>query len=124
MFKLKDFSNGAKFDCVAILNSEFVLENKQKIIDDFTARAERMGCKVSVTPDKIINIDTNQFLLLPKISKRREGILTFRSKDYVFDFDGKTSYGDKPKAADITETGFNLTMFNGDVINYILTKKE
>lgn len=111
MFTLKQFSNGSRFTATAILQSEFTPENKQAIAEDIKRQVEAQGGEVIITDSKVEVKGGTQFWLLPKLPKERKGYIEFRSKDYIFYYDGKQSFGNKPKASDITPTGFTLTMY-------------
>lgn len=118
MMKLSQLKGA--FNARATVSGDFVLENRQKIIDEVQAQIEAQGGTIKVENDCIYASGSNQFWRLPKMPRERKGTLTFRSKDYVFEWDGQKSYGDKPKAADMLEQGFSKTMFNGQVITYTL----
>lgn len=122
MFTLKDLTG--TYDATATISGDYVLENKQSIIDNITAQITAQGGAVEEKEGNLYVIGGTQFFRLPKMPRQRTGRITFRSKDYVFSYDGKQSYGDKPKAAFITETGFYMIMFDGNRIDYTLGKKH
>lgn len=119
MYKLKDLTG--IYNCVARIDGELVLENRQAIIDNITRQVEEQGGKTEVKGNAIYF--GSQFYNLPLLSKERFGTIEFRSKDYIFRWDNQESFGDKPKSVDMTETGFKKMMFNGETINYILGSK-
>lgn len=128
-FTLKDFAAGKKYKCKSILQSEFVLENRQAIYDDIAAQVKAQGgeTELGVNGHTIQVKGGNQFWRLPTMPRERNGVLEFRSKDFVFTYDigsGNKSYGDKPKAAFVRAYGFDLVMYNGDTIQYHLSPIE
>ncbi len=70
--------------------------------DDFVANAEKQlasqGC-TDITFDKDGNLCAGrQIWRKPKVSKTTKGIMVVRSKDYIFQYDQKESFGDKTGA--------------------------
>ena len=113
-----------KFLCTATLDGEHVLENKQSIIDNITKQCVEQGIQCTLNPEgTMLLIGTNQNYRLPLLPRERSGSITFRSADYIFEWEGKQSHGDKPKAAAMLDDGFTLTMFNGQTITYKLGKQ-
>lgn len=128
IFKLKDFANGKSYKARAILQSDFVLENRQTIADNIAAQVKAQGgeTEIGITGHIIQVKGGNQFWNLPTLPREREGIVTFRSKDFIFEFHskGNKSYCDKPKAVDIRAYGFDTVNFRGEVTQWHLTAIE
>jgi len=59
----------------------------------------------------------------PKLEREVEGIVTFRSKDYVFEHNGKKSYGTELKSENVNVDGFSITTFNGEKLEYKIIKE-
>lgn len=128
-FTLKDFASGKKYNAHAILQSDFVLENRQAIYDDIASQIKAQGgeTKLGVNGNTIEVVNGNQFWNLPIIPKERTGILEFRSKDFIFHYsigNHNKSYGDKPKAAFIRPYGFDTVNFKGETTQWHLSVIE
>lgn len=117
--KVKDLKG--KFKAVATLDSYFVLENKEVIKTNMLEQLKEQGAKPYVKGDTI-QAGNGQFFMLPKIAKKREGVVTFRSKDFTFEFDELKSYCDKPKASDMIENGFTTINIKKEKTTWILEK--
>ena len=66
------------------------------------------GASYEIIGDKI-EFNNGQFILLPKLPKQENGIMTFRSKDYIFTRNnGEKLYGVEltKKSIKLTDTGF------------------
>jgi hypothetical protein len=70
----------------------------------------------------IVNYLENNSKKTGKMRKTNSQIveITFRSKDYIFEFEGKTCYGDELKKDNLTKTGFKIETYSGDLITYDL----
>lgn len=70
----------------------------------------------------VVNYLENGFKKIGKMRKVSSQIVevTFRSKDYIFELEGKTCYGDKLKKENLTKSGFKIETFGGDLITYDL----
>ena len=66
----------------------------------------------------------NRSWMKPKIQKEVDGIVEFRSKDYVFKYDGKESYGSELKKENLTENGFKIPTLDGSELEYIIKKSN
>jgi hypothetical protein len=125
--KLKDLKG--EYEAVAhyetdceILGIKMIAENADKIEKAVKIHLEKQGCDYFKREGNTLYFGNNQFFKLPLIPKKRVGSIKFRSKDYVFIFEGKESYGPKPKAADLTDKGFIIQTPQGH-IEYILGNK-
>lgn len=56
--------------------------------------------------------------LKPKCTKEQDGIITFRSKDYVFNYGDKSSYGPDLKSEMLTDYGFKIPTIQGGFFEY------
>jgi hypothetical protein len=103
----------------ATLESEYTLENSDAIEQHIREQVIAQGGSVRKDGDTLSIPETGQFFRLPKIDKVRKGVVTFRSKDFVFSYTDSlgvahNSYCDKPKASGMTKSGFITVNFRGE----------
>jgi len=116
-----------KYEATATIDSEWVLENTDKIINNIKNQVEAQGGEIEVNDDTLYIKDSIQFFKLPNIDKIRRGIIEFRSKDFIFTFtdsNGKRGrlYCDKPKGVDMLDNGFITVNFKKEVTTWELNK--
>jgi len=123
--KIKDLKG--KFKAIATLNSEWIVENSESIVENIRQQVEKQGGEVYITPQGNLQVkNSTQFWFLPKIERIREGIITFKSKEYEFAYidskgNAKVSYGDKPKADHLIPGGFRSYNFKDKETTWILS---
>ena len=127
MYKIKDLKG--KFKAKAILNSEFVLENKEKMIQEAKnwAKQNKVYDKLVITDSNIRLKGEGSFWLLPKLNKIRCGEITFRSNDFIFsykDSEGNIhkTYCEKPNKTDLNDKGFNTLNIRNEITNWEISK--
>ena len=116
-----------KYEATATIDSEWVLENTDKIINNIKNQVEAQGGEIEVRDDTLYIKGSNHFFKLPNIDKVRRGTIELRSKDFIFTFtdsNGKehNSYCDKPKGVDMLDNGFITVNFKKEVTTWALTK--
>lgn len=123
MLKIKDLKGS--FDCQAIFTPDseiegvpLTAENADKIAEIIEKNVKAQGCTDFRREGDTLYFG-NQFYMLPKIKANREGLIVFRSADYIFMHEGRESFGNKPKAAQLTATGFIIEC-RGGKIEYVL----
>lgn len=126
MMKLKELKG--TMDCTATLDSEFTIENRESIAANIESQIQAQGGETYRENNCVYAKGSSQYWRLPTLPKVRAGTIQFRSKDYVFRWTDETgaareSFGSLPKAGDMLDSGFTITMFNGDKIIYTITPK-
>lgn len=109
----------------AVIDSDFVIERRAAIIDDITRQVAEQGGETYIQNNCLYIKNSGQYFRLPTMDRVRNGIITFRSKDFVFsyiDSVGKehASYCEKPQAADMTENGFVTVNMRGEKTTWTL----
>lgn len=114
-----------KFKVVVTLEGDYCFENADKIAADIITQVEAQGGKAERKGDIVQVIGGTQYWPLPKLKKHREGVIEFRSSDYIFTENGTElgSFGQKPKKAQLLPDGFFIETYTGQKMIYTLIEK-
>ena len=118
--KLKDLTG--QWNVQATLDSEYVTENLDAIVERIDSQVRAQGGTTYIQEGTLYAKGSNQFWMLPKLARVRTGRIEFRSKDFIFHFDGCSSYCDKPKANNLLPNGFTTTNSKGEQTTWIKTE--
>ena len=104
--QLKGYS-GRKFKRT-IIGDIITLDEWDSYAENIKNDAESKGFNPFYEENGNLSITETQFLSKPKQHRVTYGVVNFRSKDYTFDGDGRTSYGSAIKKGDLIDNGFRV----------------
>ncbi len=122
-YKISDLKGNwvavARCDAGMFQGLSFTLENREAIKEIMFQQIISQGGTPYESGYNVCIKECGQFFRLPVLPAIREGIIEFKSNHYEFSSinfnNGKPSRGDKPKAAQLTDTGFFIKIPNGKI---------